>query len=155
MKHARAGGNGRKNRKHDSQIRNETQESTDQDKWDKSGESFARLPGTRFEVEVLARLVGKEKSTVLLGSQASEQDLDALAAKGVLSKARVIHLATVPDQMLYDKERLVVQAGKLVEFVFENNDLMPHNFVITQPGALEEIGTLAESTAKFRPHRLP
>src|SRR5262249_50686441 len=60
---------------------------------------------------------------------------------------RVIHLATVPDQMLYDKERLVVEAGKPVEFLFENNDLMPHNFVITQPGALEEIGTLAESTA--------
>jgi putative heme-binding domain-containing protein len=60
---------------------------------------------------------------------------------------RVIHLATVPDQMLYDKERLVVPSGKPVEFVFENNDLMPHNFVITQPGALEEIGTLAESTA--------
>jgi putative heme-binding domain-containing protein len=60
---------------------------------------------------------------------------------------RVIRLATVPDQMLYDKERLVVQAGKPVEFLFENSDLMPHNFVITQPGTLEEVGTLAESTA--------
>jgi putative heme-binding domain-containing protein len=60
---------------------------------------------------------------------------------------RVIHLSTVPDQMLFDKERLVVEAGKPVEFLFENVDLMPHNFVITLPGALEEIGTLAESTA--------
>ncbi len=60
---------------------------------------------------------------------------------------RVLRLATVPDQMLFDKERLVVKAGKQVEIVFENNDLMPHNFVIAQPGALEEIGTLAEAQA--------
>jgi putative heme-binding domain-containing protein len=60
---------------------------------------------------------------------------------------RVIRLATVPDQMLYDKERIVVKAGKPVEVVFENTDLMPHNFVVTQPGALEEIGTLAEAEA--------
>ena len=43
---------------------------------------------------------------------------------------RVDPPGTVPDQMLYDKERLVVQAGKPVEIVFENTDLMPHNFVI-------------------------
>ena len=60
---------------------------------------------------------------------------------------RILRLATVPDQMLFDKERLVVKAGKPVEIFFDNNDLMPHNFVVTQPGALEEIGTLAETTA--------
>jgi putative heme-binding domain-containing protein len=90
---------------------------------------------------------------------------DALAALLPLAEAKrvrkelgaldvpVIRLSTVPDQMLFDKERLAVQAGKPVEFLFENNDLMPHNFVITQPGALEEIGTLAESTATD-PHAL-
>ena len=60
---------------------------------------------------------------------------------------RVIRLGTLLEQMLFDKERLVVQAGKPVEFVFENTDLMPHNFVIVQPGSLEEIGKLAEATA--------
>jgi putative heme-binding domain-containing protein len=59
----------------------------------------------------------------------------------------VLRLATVPDQMLFDKERLVVRAGKPVEILFENNDLMPHNFVIVQPGALEDVGTLAETAA--------
>ena len=43
---------------------------------------------------------------------------------------RVIRIGTVPEQMLFDKERIVVKAGKPVEIVFENNDLMPHNFVI-------------------------
>jgi putative heme-binding domain-containing protein len=60
---------------------------------------------------------------------------------------RVIRMSTVPDQMLFDKERIVVKAGKPVEIFFDNNDLMPHNFVVTQPGSLEEIGTLAETTA--------
>jgi putative heme-binding domain-containing protein len=84
---------------------------------------------------------------------------DALASQLPLAEAkqvrrelgelgvRVLRLATIPDQMLFDKERLVVKAGKPVEIVFENNDLMPHNFVVTQPGSLEAIGTLAEATA--------
>ncbi|HEX3999471.1 MAG TPA: PVC-type heme-binding CxxCH protein [Pirellulales bacterium] len=59
---------------------------------------------------------------------------------------RVVRLATLPEKMEYDKERLVVQAGKPVEIVLENNDLMPHNFVIVEPGSMEEVGTLAETT---------
>jgi putative heme-binding domain-containing protein len=84
---------------------------------------------------------------------------DALAAMLPLAEAkqirkelgelgvRVIRLGTVPDQMIYDKDRLAVKAGRPVEIIFENTDLMPHNFVLTQPGALQEIGTLAEATA--------
>ena len=60
---------------------------------------------------------------------------------------RVIRLSTLPDQMLYDKDRIVVQAGKPVEILFENDDLMPHNFVVLQPGSLEEIGTANEAAA--------
>ncbi len=60
---------------------------------------------------------------------------------------RVIRIATIPDQMLYDKERIVVRADKPVEIIFENNDLMPHNLVVTQPGGLEEVGNLAEAQA--------
>ena len=60
---------------------------------------------------------------------------------------RVIRVGTLFDQMSFDKERLVVQAGKPVEFVFENTDIMPHNFVIVAPGQLEEIGMAAEEFA--------
>src|SRR5262249_21635980 len=60
---------------------------------------------------------------------------------------RVLRIGTVPDQMLFDKERLAARVGRPVEFQFENTDIMPHNFVVTRPGALEEVGTLAESTA--------
>jgi len=60
---------------------------------------------------------------------------------------RVVRLSTLTDQMLYDKERIVVKAGKPAEVFFENSDIMPHNFVVTVPGAMEEIGTLAEAQA--------
>jgi putative heme-binding domain-containing protein len=63
---------------------------------------------------------------------------------------RIIRLATVPEQMLFNKERLVVRAGKPCEILFENNDLMPHNFVLTQPGALQAVGLLAEETGTQR-----
>ena len=61
---------------------------------------------------------------------------------------RVIAIGTVPARMLYDKERIVVEAGKPVEFRFSNTDHMPHNFAIVQPGFLQEVGELAEKTAR-------
>jgi tetratricopeptide (TPR) repeat protein len=58
------------------------------------GERFLRLPGTRLEAAAVARLVGEDKATLLLGSAASEQKLDRLIRSGALRKARLIHLAT-------------------------------------------------------------
>ncbi len=60
---------------------------------------------------------------------------------------RVIRLGTITDQMLFSKEQIAAQAGKPVEIVFENSDIMPHNFVVTRPGALEEVGLLGESSS--------
>ncbi len=73
----------------------------------------------------------------------------AKAARKELSEigVRVIRVGTVFDQMIFDKERLVVQAGKPVEFVFENTDIMPHNFVIVAAGQLEKTGMAAEAFA--------
>ncbi len=61
---------------------------------------------------------------------------------------RVIAIGTVPARMIYDKEKLVVQAGKPVEFRFSNSDHMPHNFAVVQPGSMREVGELAEATAR-------
>jgi tetratricopeptide (TPR) repeat protein len=58
----------------------------------KRGPELARLPGTRVEVETLARLV--PGCTTLLGSAASEQRLYRLASSGQLKKFRLIHLGT-------------------------------------------------------------
>ncbi|MDZ4819595.1 MAG: PVC-type heme-binding CxxCH protein [Planctomycetota bacterium] len=61
---------------------------------------------------------------------------------------RTIRIGTLFERMSYDRDMLVVQAGKPVEFLFENTDLMPHNFVIVRPGSMEEIGLAAEATAQ-------
>jgi CHAT domain-containing protein/Tfp pilus assembly protein PilF len=52
------------------------------------------LPGTRREVQALAALLPKEKVRLLLGSEASEQRLDQLAAAGKLKDYRLLHFAT-------------------------------------------------------------
>jgi len=61
---------------------------------------------------------------------------------------RVIKIGTIFERMSYDKDVVAVQTGKPVEFVLENNDLMPHNFVVVRPGSLEEIGLLSEANAQ-------
>ncbi|MSQ94193.1 MAG: c-type cytochrome [Gemmataceae bacterium] len=61
---------------------------------------------------------------------------------------RVIAIGTVPERMIYDKDKIVVQAGRPVELRFSNTDFMPHNLAIIKPGTLEEIGMLSETTAQ-------
>ena len=53
-------------------------------------------------------------------------------------------IRTIREQMLYDKILLVAESGKPLEIILINDDAMPHNIVIVTPGALEEIGQLAE-----------
>ena len=100
-------------------------------------------PEERTSPQALSAIqFGYELTSLLPGDQGKAMR-QRLGEIGV----RILRVGTVPDQMLYDKERLVVQAGKPVEFLFENTDIMPHNFVITQPGTLEEVGLLAEAQA--------
>jgi tetratricopeptide (TPR) repeat protein len=60
------------------------------------GEDFSPLPGTRREVEAIARLFGSDDRPVkaLLGSDASEPQLDRIATSGELGQFGFIHLAT-------------------------------------------------------------
>ena len=64
----------------------------------------------------------------------------ALRAVGV----SVFVIRTVREQMIYDKSLIVVEAGKPVEIILMNEDVMPHNLVVVAPGATEEIGKAAE-----------
>ncbi|MGA2702455.1 MAG: CHAT domain-containing protein [Isosphaeraceae bacterium] len=59
-------------------------------------EDFAPLPGTRYEVEALAQLFKSDDrpTRTLLGAEASEPELDQLAAAGELGRFVFIHLAT-------------------------------------------------------------
>lgn len=52
---------------------------------------------------------------------------------------RVVRIHTVEEEMRYDIPYFAVEAGRPVQVVLINEDLMPHNLVITKPGALKEV----------------
>ena len=63
----------------------------------------------------------------------------------------VFVIKTVREQMRYDVTRLVVVAGQPFEIIFENDDMMPHNLVVTTPDGRELIGAV---TDKMQPTML-
>ncbi len=77
------------------------------------GTRFEALPGTRREVEAIASLFKEE--TLLLGSDASEQELDALRSRKTLSEFSVIHLAThgKMDDLVPMHSRLLLSQDRL------------------------------------------
>jgi tetratricopeptide (TPR) repeat protein len=90
------------------------------DRWlssDRSGDrDFKQLPGTRREVEAIARLFESDgrSARVLLGADACEPELDHLAASGALGRFGFIHLAThgVIDEALPARSAVILtQAG--------------------------------------------
>ncbi len=83
-----------------------------------------------------------------LSAKLTPEQAKAIADRLENLDVRVIAIGTVVERMIYDKELIVVQAGKPVEFRISNTDNMPHNFAIVQPGSLEEVGLLAEATAR-------
>jgi azurin len=62
-------------------------------------------------------------------------------------KSVVVEIGTIKNEMKYDLTEFVVEAGRPVELIFENDDFMQHNVVIGQPGATEKIGTAADKLA--------
>ena len=55
-------------------------------------------------------------------------------------RVAVFVVNTVREQMRYDTPRLVVEAGKPFEVIFQNGDFMPHNFVVVNPGTRPKVG---------------
>ena len=94
----------------------------------------------RTEPEVISAFQFATDLTSLLPPEKAATFSKALRAIGV----SVFVIRTIPEQMLYDKTLIVIEAGKPVAIVLINDDAMPHNLVVTMPGALEEIGTAAE-----------
>jgi putative heme-binding domain-containing protein len=87
--------------------------------------------------------LGNRLATALPKKQA-QAARKTLRELGVL----VIRIRPVPHKMLYDRGQIFVEAGKPVEIVFDNIDIMPHNLVITQPGQLAKVGIAAEEMAQ-------
>ena len=67
---------------------------------------------------------------------------------------QVVRIEAVPEQMIFDRKWFVVEAGKPVQIVFYNPDVMSHNLLVGRPGSLKEIGTAASTMAPSNRSRL-
>ncbi|MFT4537806.1 MAG: putative heme-binding domain-containing protein [Planctomycetota bacterium] len=78
-----------------------------------------------------------------------EDDLsEMLRRKRSVLGPQILVIRPIPDAMLYDRAELTVVAGRKIELVFDNTDIMPHNLVITAPGSLAKVGMAAEAMAQ-------
>lgn len=100
------------------------------------------LPNEQRSTPAVAEALnfGKQMATMLPAHQAAkvQQVFDSL-------NVNLIVIRPIEHEMLYDKTQITVEAGKPVVILFENVDAMPHNLVITLPGARAEIGQAAEA----------
>jgi putative heme-binding domain-containing protein len=51
----------------------------------------------------------------------------------------IVTIRPVPRMIRFDRSELAVEAGKPVQIVFENIDVMQHNFVLMQPGTYDQV----------------
>ena len=94
----------------------------------------------RTEPDVISAFQFATDLSTLLPPEKSKALAKDLRAVGV----SVFLVRTITEQMLFDKTLIVVEAGKSVEIILMNEDAMPHNLAVVTPGALEEIGQMAE-----------
>ncbi|MBI5766508.1 MAG: HEAT repeat domain-containing protein [Verrucomicrobia bacterium] len=73
---------------------------------------------------------------------------DALRDKLSGLRVAMFVVRAVPEGMKYDVPRIVVQAGRPFEIIFENPDVMPHNLVVVKPGTREKVG---QETSQLAP----
>ncbi len=75
--------------------------------------------------------------------ESSDQMADELASE----PAQVVEIGVIQNEMKYDLSSFEVEAGRVVEIRFSNNDFMQHNLLIVAPGGLEAVGTAADQLA--------
>lgn len=61
---------------------------------------------------------------------------------------QTITIKTIPERLLYDLREFKVAPGAPLKLVFENPDVTPHNLLIVQPGAADEVGMAGNEMAK-------
>ncbi len=112
----------------------------------------ASLVATRFLVDLAEKTpaADRTKASFIDAMQLADQLLAIVPSDLARSfrkrlsavTVRVIRIKTVEEEMRYDIPYFAVEAGKSVQIVLENHDLMPHNLVVTVPEALKEVAQL-------------
>ncbi len=72
-------------------------------------------------------------------------DAEAIRMELANLDVKTFTIKTVREQLRYDTPRLVVEAGKPFEIIFENDDAMPHNLVFVQPGTMQAIAEAVQT----------
>jgi putative heme-binding domain-containing protein len=70
---------------------------------------------------------------------------DRIRAQLKSLEVQVITIKTVEEQMRFDVRQFYVEAGRPVEIIFENPDIMPHNLIVVAPDAQMEVGRAADA----------
>jgi azurin len=83
-----------------------------------------------------------------LATRLPNADKERLSTTIDRSSVRIIRIEAVRAAMRFSLANFTVQAGEEVEIEFVNPDDMPHNLLITVPGALETVGLKAEAMIK-------
>lgn len=60
---------------------------------------------------------------------------------------KTIIMKPIQNVMKFEKEKISVRAGSVVEIVFDNIDFMQHNLLILQQGSMEKVGAAADKLA--------
>ncbi len=61
---------------------------------------------------------------------------------------QTVTIKTIPERLLFDVREFKTKPGAPVKLVFENPDVTPHNLLIVQPGAADEVGLASNEMAK-------
>ena len=127
------------------------------DKWpkDAAGEAATGIVSWAQKVPAGERTSQDYISTVQFATDLAGL-MPASEATRLRSQLKALRVAvfvvrTVREQMRFDTTRLVVEAGKPFEVIFENSDFMPHNLVFTKPGTRD---ALSAEAALMKPEDL-
>jgi azurin/glucose/arabinose dehydrogenase len=105
--------------------------------------------GERVDVSKFAKAAAKKESTdhsnhtpATAGGGSSPKRVTVLPASWKNGADQVITLGTKPG-LKFDKDEIQVKAGSRIKIVFNNNDDMLHNLVVTKPGKANSVGEAA------------
>jgi uncharacterized cupredoxin-like copper-binding protein len=141
---------------------NGTQVFSQDSQWSSEQQIPCPLQQGMNQIEVVLRKVGKggmppvflfdAVGEPLRNTRAADSDE---ALRGLLAGWDALHkssedglkIQAVPGKMQFAPAEVRVSKGALVRLVFENPDLMLHNFVLVAPGAADEVGQLSDQLA--------
>jgi azurin len=109
--------------------------------------TFRNLKGGMPAVYLSSLLGERLEGVASAGDPASLGELAAAWESAHAAEADALRVQAVPNQMQFAPREIRVKAGKVVRVIFENPDLMLHNFVLLRPGSGDEVGALADQMA--------